>query len=182
MVGGRRVLDWSLATARAQTDGVIVVVPADQAGAPEDGADIVVAGGPTRSASVRCGLVVVPGDVSHVLVHDAARPMAPPPLWRAVLDALGAGAEAVVPTIPVTDTIREIGGRTIDRQRFVVVQTPQGFQADLLRRAHAGDPEGTDDASLVEAAGGRVVLVPGDPANIKITTPKDLLLMGLLCP
>ena len=69
----------------------------------------------------------------------------------------------------------------MDRSRVVAVQTPQAFRADALRRAHAGDPEGTDDASLVEAAGGRVVVVEGDPANIKITTTVDLRLAELLC-
>jgi 2-C-methyl-D-erythritol 4-phosphate cytidylyltransferase len=81
----------------------------------------------------------------------------------------------------VIDTLRVVGGSTVDRTGFVAVQTPQAFRAAALRSAHAGDPEGTDDASLVEAAGGRVVVVDGDPANIKITTPTDLALAELLC-
>jgi 2-C-methyl-D-erythritol 4-phosphate cytidylyltransferase len=77
----------------------------------------------------------------------------------------------------VVDTLREIGGGTVDRSRFVAVQTPQGFRADALRRAHAPEPEGTDDASLVDAAGGIVRVVDGEPANMKITTPYDLAAM-----
>ena len=157
-----------------------MVLPPDLAGAREPLADVVVAGGKTRSASVRAGLAVVPAGVDAVLVHDAARPVPVLDVWRRVLDALAMGADAVVPAVPVTDTLREVGGGTVDRSRFVAVQTPQGFAADALRRAHAEEPEGTDDASLVEAMGGKVLLVDGDPANIKITTPHDLAVADLL--
>jgi 2-C-methyl-D-erythritol 4-phosphate cytidylyltransferase len=104
-----------------------------------------------------------------------------PGVWQRVLDAIAAGADAAVPAVAVTDTLREIGGGTVDRSRLVAVQTPQAFRATALRAAHAGEPEGTDDASLVEAAGGRVVVVEGDPANVKITTSVDLSLAELLC-
>lgn len=171
---GRRVLDHSLDAARAHCAGVVLVVAPERAGDPEPAADAVVAGGATRSASVRAGLAAVPPPVEHVLVHDAARPWADAALWRRVLDGLAAGADAVVPAVPVVDTLREVGGGTVDRGRFVAVQTPQGFRADALRRAHEGEPEGTDDASLVEAAGGKVLVVDGDPANRKITTRADL--------
>jgi 2-C-methyl-D-erythritol 4-phosphate cytidylyltransferase len=130
---------------------------------------------------VRAGLAAVPADVDVVLVHDAARPVPLPGVWHRVLDAIDAGADAAVPAIPVADTLREVGGSTVDRSRFVAVQTPQAFRAAALRDAHAGEPEGTDDASLVEAAGGRVVVVDGDPANIKITTPLDLTIAEVLC-
>lgn len=174
LLEGRRVLDWSLDAARASCDGVVVVVHPDRAGDPEPQADAVVAGGATRSESVRRGLAAVPGGADFVLVHDAARPWAGAAVWRRVVDGLRSGADAVVPAVPVVDTLREIGGGTVDRGRFVAVQTPQGFRADALRRAHAGGAEGTDDASLVEACGGRVVVVDGDPANRKITTRADL--------
>jgi 2-C-methyl-D-erythritol 4-phosphate cytidylyltransferase len=179
-LGEARVLDWSLRAA-ARVDGVVLVVPADVVGAPEPGADVVVAGGATRSASVRAGLAAVPADASVIVVHDAARPVPVPAVWDRVLAAVAAGADAAVPAIPVRDTLRELGGGTVDRSRFVAVQTPQAFRADALRAAHRGDPEGTDDASLVEAGGGRVVIVDGDPTNIKITTPVDLALAELLC-
>jgi 2-C-methyl-D-erythritol 4-phosphate cytidylyltransferase len=180
-LGDRRVVDWALRSASERADGVVLVVPADRAEQPEPLADAVVAGGATRSASVRAGLAAVPEDAEVIVVHDAARPVPVPDVWHRVSAAIEAGADAAVPAIPVSDTLRQVGGRTVDRARFVAVQTPQAFRAAALRSAHADAPEGTDDASLVEAAGGRVVVVDGDPANIKITTPVDLSLAELLC-
>lgn len=180
-LGQERVLDWALRTAGERTDGVVLVVPADVIDDPEPLATVVVAGGSTRSASVRAGLAAVPDDATTILVHDAARPVPVPGVWERVRAAIDGGADAAVPAIPVSDTLRELGGGTVDRTRFVAVQTPQAFRAAALRAAHAAAPEGTDDASLVEAAGGRVVVVDGDPANIKITTPLDLSVAELLC-
>jgi 2-C-methyl-D-erythritol 4-phosphate cytidylyltransferase len=137
-------------------------------------ADAVVAGGATRSESVRAGLSAVPGEAHYVLVHDAARPVPVPDVWRRVVHALEEGAEVVVPVVAVTDTLRERGGQTVDRANFVVVQTPQGFRASVLRAAHASNREGTDDASLAEATGAAVITVDGDPKNIKITEPWQL--------
>src|SRR5688500_2385253 len=166
-LGDRRVVDWALRSARESTDGVVLVVPADRAEQSEPLADAVVAGGGTRSASVRAGWAAVPADAEVIVVHDAARPVPVPGVWQRVRAAIEAGADAAVPAIPVSDTLREVGGGTVDRTRFVAVQTPQAFRAAALRSAHADAPEGTDDASLVESAGGRVVVVDGDPANIK---------------
>jgi 2-C-methyl-D-erythritol 4-phosphate cytidylyltransferase len=180
-LGGERVVDWALRSAADQADGVVLVVPADVADEPEPLADVVVAGGATRSASVRAGLQAVPEDATAIVVHDAARPVPVPDVWARVLTAVVGGADAAVPAVPVADTLREVGGSTVDRSRFVAVQTPQAFRAAALRAAHAGEPEGTDDASLVEAAGGRVVVVEGDPVNIKVTTPHDLAVAALLC-
>jgi 2-C-methyl-D-erythritol 4-phosphate cytidylyltransferase len=175
------MLDWSLSTARLLTDGVVVVVPLDVADDPEALADRVVAGGASRSASVREGLAALPADVERVLVHDAARPVPVLAVWERVLAALDEGADAVVPVVAVTDTLRERGAGTVDRTRFVAVQTPQGFRVEVLRRAHDRTTDATDDASLVEAAGGRVVEVDGDPTNIKVTGPLDLKLAEALC-
>lgn len=180
-LGAVRVLDWSLRAAAAHTDGVVLVVPADVVDAAEPGADVVVAGGETRSESVRAGLAAVPDTATVIVVHDAARPVPSPAVWDRVLAAVAEGADAAVPVVPVTDTLREVGGATVDRTRFVAVQTPQAFRAEALRAAHRGGPEGTDDASLVEAGGGRVVVVDGDPGNLKITTPVDLAVAELLC-
>jgi 2-C-methyl-D-erythritol 4-phosphate cytidylyltransferase len=180
-LGDGRVLDWALRAAGDWSDGVVLVVPADRAGHDEPLATLVVAGGATRSGSVRAGLAAVPEDAEVIVVHDAARPVPVPDVWRRVRAAIDAGADAAVPAVPVSDTLREVGGTTVDRTRFVAVQTPQAFRAQALRAAHAGAPEGTDDASLVESTGGRVVVVDGDPANIKITTPTDLRLAELLC-
>lgn len=180
-LGGARVLDWAIRSAAAHSEGVVVVVPADVAEAGEPGVDAVVAGGDTRSASVRAGLAVVPAHAEVIVVHDGARPVPAPDVWERVLAAVAEGADAAVPAVPVTDTLRLIGGGTVDRSRMVAVQTPQAFRAGALRAAHEGEPEGTDDASLVEAAGGRVVVVDGNPSNIKITTPVDLAFAELLC-
>ena len=158
----------------------MLVVPADRTSAHEPLADAVVAGGATRSESVRAGLAAVPDEATHVLVHDAARPVPVTDVWCRVLGALEAGADAVVPVVPVTDTLRERDGGTVDRQRFVAVQTPQGFRSTVLRAAHAALGDGTDDASLAEAAGANVVLVEGDPINIKITDASHLVMAELL--
>lgn len=180
-LAGQRVLDWALAAAADHTHGVVLVVPADVAHEPEPGVDAVVAGAATRSGSVRAGLAAVPEDAEVIVVHDAARPVPVPAVWEAVLAAVAAGADAAVPGVPVPDTLRSLDGGTVDRSRVVAVQTPQAFRAAALRAAHAGGADGTDDASLVEAAGGRVVVVDGDPRNLKVTTPIDLALAELLC-
>ena len=182
MLGDRRVLDWAVDAARAVASGVVVVVPEAAAATPEPGADVVVAGGATRSASVRAGLAAVPPDTEVVIVHDAARPLASAALFEAVVAAVTAGADGAVPGVPVTDTVKRVSAgfvvETPDRSALLAVQTPQGFRADMLRRAYARPAEllaaATDCASLVEAAGGSVAVVEGDTANLKVTTPDDL--------
>jgi 2-C-methyl-D-erythritol 4-phosphate cytidylyltransferase len=168
------VLDVAVDAARKSSDGVVVVVPA--ADAQRERA---VPGGPTRSASVRAGLAVVPAEATIICVHDAARPLATPDLFVAVVEAVHAGADGAVPAVPVTDTIKTVDGTglvvdTPERSTLVAVQTPQAFRAAVLRRAHAAGGDGTDDAALVERLGGRVVVVPGEPWNRKITAPDDL--------
>jgi 2-C-methyl-D-erythritol 4-phosphate cytidylyltransferase len=169
VIAGKRVLDWSVEAATAACDGVVVVVPPGQPG---------IQGGETRSASVRNGLAEVPADAEVIVVHDAARPAAGKALFTAVIDAVLAGADAAFPGVPVTDTIKRVDGgvvvETLDRSTLVAVQTPQAFRAAALRAAHAGGGDATDDCALVERAGGRVVVVPGDPANRKLTDPSDL--------
>lgn len=170
-------------------DGIVLVVPegweepatllADDLVAGKVAA--AVTGGSTRAASVAAGLGAVPDEADLILVHDAARPFATPELVSRVLEALG-HADGAVPGVPVTDTVKRVSGglvvETPDRSQLVAVQTPQGFRADVLRRAHAQTAEvlaaATDCASLVEAAGGTVAVVEGDPANLKVTTPADL--------
>ena len=135
---------------------------------------IVTAGGATRSESVRAGIAATPGDAAVIVVHDAARPLATGALFAAVAAAVAAGADGAVPAVAVTDTIRHTDDGPLDRSRLRAVQTPQAFRADALRHAHAAGGEATDDATLVESAGGSVHLVTGDPDNLKITTPGDL--------
>lgn len=178
VLAGRRVLDWSLAAARTVADGIVLVVAPGQETDPEPAADLVVAGGASRSASVRNGLAAVPADAAVVVVHDAARPAARATLFTAVVGAVRAGADGALPGVPVVDTVKRVDGdvvvETLDRATLVAVQTPQAFRADVLRSAHAAGGEATDDGALVEAAGGRVVVVPGDPSNVKLTSPHDL--------
>jgi 2-C-methyl-D-erythritol 4-phosphate cytidylyltransferase len=179
-LAGRRVLDWSLDAARAVADGVVLVVPADRAGEAEPAADAVVAGAATRSGSVRAGLAAVPGDAEVVLVHDGARPLAGADLFARVAEAVTPGVDAVVPAVAVTDTLRRRDGGGVDRDGLLAVQTTQGFAAPALRAAHAGGAEATDDATLVESAGGKVVVVDGSPTNLKLTHPADLLVAEAL--
>lgn len=138
----------------------------------------VVAGGATRTDSVRAGLAEVPADTPVVLVHDAARPFLPDEVVERVVTALGEGWDAAVPALPLADTIKRADGNavaeTVDRTGLHAVQTPQAFVADTLRRALAGAGDATDCAGLVEAVGGRVRLVEGDRRLLKVTTPADL--------
>jgi 2-C-methyl-D-erythritol 4-phosphate cytidylyltransferase len=143
-----------------------------------------VTGGATRADSVRAGLGEVPEDAAVVLVHDAARPFLPPEVVERVLAGLGDGWEGVVPALAVGDTLKRAQGErvveTFDRTGVYAVQTPQAFLAEILGRALARDEDATDCAGLVEAAGGRVRLVEGDPRLVKVTTPADLELVEAL--
>jgi 2-C-methyl-D-erythritol 4-phosphate cytidylyltransferase len=172
-LGDVRVIDRSVATARAVSDGVVVVVPPDDA--RREGA---VAGGATRSESVRAGLAAVPADAAIICVHDAARPLASAELYRRAIAAVRDGADAAIPAIAVADTIKVVADGVVvstpDRASLVAVQTPQVFRAGVLRAAHDAGGDATDDAALVEALGGVVAVVDGDVANRKITVPDDL--------
>ena len=137
-----------------------------------------VTGGSTRAESVRAGLEDVPEDAAVVLVHDAARPILPEEVVERVVAGLEEGWDAVAPGLRIADTVKRVDGdavaETVDRTGLVAVQTPQAFVAGALRRAHAHGAEATDCAGLVEAAGGRVRIVAGDPRLLKVTTPADL--------
>jgi 2-C-methyl-D-erythritol 4-phosphate cytidylyltransferase len=166
---------------------VVVAAPADHlaemtAALSGFGPVTVVPGGADRTASVRlalrAALTFVP-DARIVLVHDAARAFTPPALVRAVTEAVAAGAPAVVPVLPVTDTVKRVdaAGIVVDtpsRTDLRAVQTPQGFDVDVLTRAYEAADVATDDAGLVERIGVPVHTVPGDVAAMKITTPFDL--------
>jgi len=141
----------------------------------------VVAGGIERHDSVAAGLAVLPAELDVVLVHDAARAMTPSSLFAAVAAAVADGAPAVVPGLPVVDTIKQVDETgtvvaTLPRAALRAVQTPQGFRRDVLERAYAAMRSAlvTDDAALVEALGLPVLVIPGDPLAHKITTPADL--------
>jgi 2-C-methyl-D-erythritol 4-phosphate cytidylyltransferase len=179
MLGGRPLVAWAVDAARPVSAGVVLVVPPDKLEtAGGSGADAVVGGGSTRSASVRAGLAAVPADAEVVVVHDGARPLATTALFRSVVGEVEGGADACVPALPVADTLKVVeDGKvvsTLERRGVLAVQTPQAFRADVLRRAHDGGSDATDDAGLAEAVGATVRVVPGEPANIKVTTPADL--------
>ena len=143
-----------------------------------------VAGGATRSASVARGLAALSSGIGIVLVHDAARALAPVEVFDRVVAHVRAGHSAVIPVLPVADTIKAVDplGRvrqTLERSTLRAVQTPQGFLRETLEHAHAvPGGEITDDAGMVERLGGTVSTVPGDPAALKITTAHDLRVAG----
>lgn len=167
---------------------IVVVVPRDHVpefaeALTQHSAVQVVCGGERRQDSVRAGLVALAAaDDEIVLVHDAARPLVPAAVVRRVIDAVRSGAEAVVPAIPIADSTRRVAAdgdtAVVDRDLLRAVQTPQGFPAGLLLRAHdvvaQRGIEVTDDASAAELVGARVILVAGDVESMKITVPLDL--------
>jgi 2-C-methyl-D-erythritol 4-phosphate cytidylyltransferase len=181
--GGARLVDHAVAAASATCDAVVLVLPP---ATPWDGAPVTatVVGGLTRSDSVRAGLAVVAPDTEIIVVHDAARPLAGTGLFELVIDTVRAGVDAAVPALPVVDTIKRVDGdlvvETPARNDLVAVQTPQAFRADQLRAAHAHHPEATDDAALIEVIAGSIVVVPGDPRNVKVTTVADLTIIEAL--
>ncbi len=201
-LGGIPILVHAVrALTRARTVSLVVVVaPADGVaevrtlldthGLPESKEITVVAGGETRQESVRLGLAALPADIDTVLVHDAARPLVPVETVESVAEAVRAGAPAVVPALPLADTVKEVEPGppgtpepvvgTPQRSRLRAVQTPQGFRRDVLAEAHEKVPaegEGaTDDAGMVERLGVPVVVVPGHEEAFKVTRPLDLVL------
>ena len=182
-LGGARLVDHAVEVATATCDAVVLVVPD---ATDWQGADVaaLVTGGATRAESVRAGLAAVPLSAEVVVVHDAARPLATADLFRAVIAAVRDGADGAVPGLAVADTLKRVDDvrvtATVDRVGLVAVQTPQAFEAGVLRAAHASEGEATDDAALVEQLGGTVVVVPGDQRNLKVTGPADLMIAAAL--
>jgi 2-C-methyl-D-erythritol 4-phosphate cytidylyltransferase len=188
-VGGRAMLVLAAESALASgaVDLVVVAVPpgreaeAAELLAPLGGRAQTVTGAETRLASVRAALAVVPDAAEIILCHDAARPLATPALFRAVIDGL-VDADAVVPALPVADTVKRVRHGSVvstePREELALAQTPQAFRAVPLRDAHSraehAERDFTDDASALEWAGYRIRVVPGEPGNFKITSAEDL--------
>jgi 2-C-methyl-D-erythritol 4-phosphate cytidylyltransferase len=175
---GRPLIEWSLDVLRSVCDRVVVAVPP---GWDAGGLDAV-EGGPVRSDSVRRALAAAP-EATVAVVHDAARPFITRELVARCIDALGDGVDGAIAAARVVDTIKQVDGelrvtRTLDRTTLWAIQTPQVFAADVLRRALDVPDEAlaaaTDDASLVEAAGGKVRVVQAPAENFKVTTAVDL--------
>jgi 2-C-methyl-D-erythritol 4-phosphate cytidylyltransferase / 2-C-methyl-D-erythritol 2,4-cyclodiphosphate synthase len=189
-IAGRPMLGVAAAAAAASplVGGLVVTFPpgwegraracVEDLGVPVD----LVEGGDSRQASVGAALAKVPGQVGIVAVHDAARPFASPELFARVIQAVADGADGAVPVLAVTDTVLRVRGETVEgtelREELALGQTPQAFRTSLLREAHAkadvASASFTDDASMLLWAGFEVRAIPGDPANVKITTIADL--------
>jgi 2-C-methyl-D-erythritol 4-phosphate cytidylyltransferase len=179
-IAGRPMLAWSLDALRAA--GISEIVVALPAGHDAPAGCAGVAGGTTRSESVRAALAAAPPGHDAVVVHDAARPLVEAEDFRATLAAL-ADADCAIAAAPVTDTVKEAGPdrlvtATLDRTKLWAIQTPQAFRRPVLERALDAPDEvlaqATDDAWLVERTGGTVRVVESTPANFKVTTPHDL--------
>jgi 2-C-methyl-D-erythritol 4-phosphate cytidylyltransferase len=175
MLGDRPLWRWGRDVLHSAGIENVVVVGPVPGGVP---------GGARRRDSVAAGLAAISSSPAYVLVHDAARPLTDVAVVRAVIERLLTGdVDGVVPGVPVRDTLKEtdyegLVTTTISRERLVAVQTPQGFVTSVLRQAHdlvAGDV--TDDAGMVESIGGSIAVVPGDPRNIKVTYPEDLVVV-----
>lgn len=170
-LAGRPLWDWSRLALREAGVTDVVVVGDVEGGIP---------GGARRQDSVRAGLEAVPGSADLILVHDAARPLASSALVTSLIAVFDdQTVDAAVPGVPVRDTIKRVQGNkvveTLDRDTLVAVQTPQAFRARMLRDAHGMiSREVTDDASMVEALGGKVVVIPGERSNLKITYVDDM--------
>jgi 2-C-methyl-D-erythritol 4-phosphate cytidylyltransferase len=194
-VAGKHLLTYAIEAAEGCSEVEAFVVAAPP-GAEERVAAIagayrkflaVLAGGETRQDSVSRALEAVPEGYDAIVCHDVARPFAEPALFTSVIGAL-AHADGAVPGLPVTDTLKRVEdsriAETLGRDGLVAVQTPQAFHRDRLEAAHGAARRegfvGTDDAVLLERAGFRVSVIPGDPANIKLTTPQDLRLAAFL--
>jgi 2-C-methyl-D-erythritol 4-phosphate cytidylyltransferase len=192
-VAGHPMLHWSVAALRrvAEVEQIIVALPADSLDAAPPGT-VAVAGGEVRSQSVAAALRAAGSAGDPVIVHDAARPLVTPELFENALSELeSSGADAVVAAAPVTDTIKQARRgtlqveRTLERSRLWAVQTPQVFRRQMLERHVVGASaqllaEATDDAWLIEQAGGSVMILPAPAHNLKITTPHDLRVAELL--
>ena len=189
-IGGRPMLAVAAAAAAASSHvrGLVVTFPPGWEGRARACVEDLgvpagfVEGGDSRQASVRAALAEVPGQVGIVAVHDAARPFASPELFARVVEAVADGADGAVPVLAVADTVLRVRGEIVEgtepREELALGQTPQAFRASVLREAHAkaevAGASFTDDASMLRWAGFEVRAIPGDPANIKITTIADL--------
>jgi 2-C-methyl-D-erythritol 4-phosphate cytidylyltransferase len=195
-LAGRPMLEHTVRSASTACDGMVVVLPSahlERWTAPAG--VVVVTGGATRAQSVRAGLAAVPARAAVVVVADAAHPLATPALYRRVVDTVLAGADAAIPGHRLSEVVKEItmtetattgtvveAGRSLQRETHRLIQTPHAFAAGWLRDAHANATEAVEDSEMVAAAGARVIVVDGEPANIHVTTREELVLANLLAP
>lgn len=184
-VGGRRLVDRVVEVAATACDAIVLVLPA---GVEWDGAQVAatVVGGATRSQSVRRGLAAVPGRADIIVELDPAHPLVTASLIASVVRAVREGADAAIPALPIAETLKRVDGtrvvETVPRDGLVLTQAPLAFRAAVLRAVHASAPEVVEDTIPVEASGGTVAVVPGDPRNLHVTRPEDLDLVARLLP
>jgi len=181
-LGNQTLIEHAVAAISPAVDQVIVTAPASHLSEFQSllgEAVTVVVGGQTRSESIRAGLAAVSSDAKYVLIHDAARALASTDLANRILSVLQNGEAAVIPALSQVDTIKSVDANgyvtaTLNRADLRNIQTPQGFELSALKKAHAGNSEGTDDAALVESTGFKVLVIAGEERALKITTPADL--------
>ena len=181
-LGNRTLIEHAVAALAPVASEIVICAPAGYEKHIQElvGSDItVVVGGTTRSDSVRAGIAALSGKTKYVLVHDAARALASTQLAESVLASLVKGDVAVIPGLELVDTVKSVDTNghvtsTPDRTTMRRVQTPQGFDLDVLKKAHATGAEATDDGALVEAIGHKVLIIKGEERALKITTPSDL--------
>jgi len=190
-LGGQRLLDRVVEVAAHSCDGVVVVLPA---GHDWSGPGVAATGGATRAESVRSGLAALPADATIACVTDAAHPLATPVLYRQVVAAVRAGADAALPGLALTDAVKELqpiggqdallglAGATLPAAGRVSAQMPMAFSVPVLLRAHEQVDDAVEDSAMVTAVGGRVVVVPGEPTNVHVTTPAELAVAEALLP
>lgn len=177
LIGGLRMVDHTVATARSTCDGVALVLPP---GRQWDGepVDALAVGGDHQSESLRAGLATLPADAAIAVVADPAHPLASEALFRAVIDKVRAGADGAVPVVPILEVVQRVkDGRvleTVPKDDLVLTQSPHAFRVDVLRRLHADRPRPVENSSLLVANGHRVETVPGEPVNLHVTTRDEL--------
>lgn len=189
---GKSLLERVVDVAAGCCDGVVVVLPA---GHVWPGAGVRATGGSTRAESVRAGLAALPADVTIACITDAAHPLASAALYERVVAAVRAGADAALPGLPLTDAVKRVepfagqdtgllglAGATTAAGGSVSAQMPMAFSVPVLLRAHEQIEDAVEDSAMVSAAGGRVVVVPGEPTNVHVTTPAELAVAQALLP
>lgn len=185
VLGDRRLVDWAVGTARATCDGVVLVLPE---GVEWDGepVDAVVAGGATHAESARNGIAAVPESAEVIVLGTASHPFTTRDLYRSTIQAVRDGADAAISARTIADCLKRVDGDTVlesvDKSSIVWAVTPSAFRADLLRRQVALGLEVPEELELIEMAGGRIVVVPGEPTNIHITEPAELAMAEALLP
>jgi 2-C-methyl-D-erythritol 4-phosphate cytidylyltransferase len=190
VLGGQTLLERVVDIAAERCDGVVVVLPAGHDWA---GKGTRATGGSTRAESVRAGLVALPDDAEVVCITDAAHPLATPVLYNRVIAAVRGGADAALPGLPLTDAVKKLepgegpeilglAGATTPAGGSVSAQMPMAFSVPVLKRAHEQIADAVEDSAMVAAAGGRVVVVLGEPTNVHVTTPAELSVAEALLP